>query len=103
MCSICKEHFPFGEIRYSGDGKRVICKECYGKAREKPNKTSQSSQLTEKAPAEAVKLICYDCRYKFSFKKGSTARLRCPYCGGDKLVRDDLSAEKLVEEASKGY
>lgn len=96
-CELCKEEFPFENIKYASDGKKIVCVGCYNK---KSQKKKEEKQQIENAP-ELIRLICVDCRYKFSFKKGSKLKLMCPYCGKNRLMKDDVTAEKLIEEASQ--
>jgi DNA-directed RNA polymerase subunit RPC12/RpoP len=65
----------------------------------------QESELPKPNPAEPkvvnqerVKFICKDCRYKFSFKRSSSYRLRCPYCGKNNIAYDKTTAESLLKE-----
>ena len=95
FCTQCRGKFPFSQIRYGNDGK-VLCSLCSGKAA----KEKKQEIIIESEAQESVKLICTHCRYKFAWKNGSRIALSCPYCGRTNLIRDDLTAEKLVEEAS---
>ena len=98
LCSVCKNKFAFKDVKYSKDGKELVCKGCYQKISEKKEKKQEvkGSAIEEKA----IKLICVKCRYKFSYKKGSRVKLICPYCGSNKLMRDDTTADKIIQEVS---
>ena len=65
----------------------------------KEKRKSQSSSAKE--PSDSIKIVCLDCKYHFSIRKGSKVRLRCPYCGNNRLAKDDLTAEKLIDEISR--
>ncbi len=98
LCSKCKNKVSMDKIRYDTEGTSLVCLDCYG------SKTSRSSSLkNEKEPetkAEKIKVICTDCRYKFSLKKGTTAALKCPYCGNNRLVKDQTSVDEIIKEVS---
>lgn len=102
-CSICKDKFKFGKMRYSNNGRRLLCLDCYKRALKKENEKMVKLVTEPKINkfGEAVKVICIDCRYKFSIRKGSKVNLKCPYCGKDKLMKDETTAEKLIDEVSK--
>lgn len=100
MCSVCKNEFEFNGIRYASDGHTIICKNCYEQTQKVKKKKPQDTKI-QRDPNQSIKVICSDCRYKFSLKKKSEAKPRCPYCGRNRLVRDDTTAERLVEEASR--
>jgi DNA-directed RNA polymerase subunit RPC12/RpoP len=97
LCTSCKRKYPFGEIRYASDGKRIVCKSCFSTDKGMPAKSS-TRKNTE---SDRVKVICSDCRYKFVIHKGTKVSVRCPYCSGAKLVRDDATADTLLAEASE--
>jgi DNA-directed RNA polymerase subunit RPC12/RpoP len=50
--------------------------------------------------ADLKKFICNKCRYKFTFKSDSTAKLKCPYCGGTSLWEDNFSVQRVLKEVS---
>ena len=100
ICNVCNKKFPFEDIRYSIDGKRILCIDCHNKIMEK-NERKREVSSAAKELSNSVKLICLDCKYHFSIRKGSKVKLRCPYCGNNRLAKDNLTAEKLIEEVSK--
>lgn len=101
MCGECKGKFDFEDIKYGMDGKRIICKDCYIKAgKDSKNKETKTVSPNGGMP-DSVKLICVDCRYKFSLRKKSRFNLICPYCGSKNLMKDDITADKLIEEVSQ--
>lgn len=107
-CAHCREQFQFENIRYSNNGKRILCLDCYNRLL-KSDKQKKDTEVT--APKEeklvgkdrkdGIKVICVDCRYKFFLAKKPNMKFVCPYCGKDKLIEDATTAEKLVEEASR--
>jgi hypothetical protein len=100
MCAVCRKNFAFEDIRYSNDGKRILCLSCYGQA-PKNNKTTKIIISENKKQCDESKFICVNCRYKFSLKKSTKIALVCPYCGKDKIAKDESkSAAELVDEAS---
>ena len=104
LCSLCRKKFPVEDIRYGKDGKSILCINCYDKSVEKEELLKKKMALREERHKEEetiLKIICAKCRYKFTYNRGSRVRLMCPYCGGNNLMRDDITAEKLVEEVSR--
>ena len=100
-CSQCGKEFSFENIRYSRDGKRIVCKNCYKSSMEYEQKFREE-EMTDLArkKKEVIKIICMDCRYKFSLKKNSRIRPVCPYCGGSRLMKDEPDIDKLIREVS---
>jgi DNA-directed RNA polymerase subunit RPC12/RpoP len=48
---------------------------------------------------EYVKYICHKCNYKWRMRRGTSAVLRCPYCGGHNVEEDDFDLDKMIREA----
>lgn len=109
-CSSCRKEFPSEKIRYTQDGKRLICVECStavkGSVIKETNalKTSSVTNVVKQQPKVVVaanpdapvSLMCISCKYKFTTKKSKLkSGVICPYCGKDKLMRNDTSATKL--------
>src|SRR3989338_5605363 len=101
-CAHCTGQFPFGKIRYTNDGKRLVCLDCYDRIMKsgqqlkkekdypKIEKTS-IAPLANKASGDDIKLICVDCRYKYTLKNPSSHRAICPYCGRSNLIKDGIT------------
>lgn len=100
MCSTCKGKFEFENIRYSNDGQRIVCKDCYNRVGKDQKKETKVVPQKERLP-DSIKLVCMNCRYKFSLKRKSAIRVICPYCGGNQLMKDDITADKLLQEVSE--
>jgi len=103
FCSACKKKFRFKNIKYAQDGKTVLCTECYEDSikKEQKKKDIEATQTREAEKEDVIRIICVGCRYKFSYRRGSRVRLMCPYCSGNNLIRDETTADRLVEEASR--
>ena len=107
LCALCRREFPFEHIRYSDDGKRLVCTNCYTPTSNREEQRSRKAVSAEQgaAPAakspQAIKYICNDCRYKFVIRPGSRVRHVCPYCGKNRLVEDAFTADMLLEEAAE--
>ena len=110
-CAHCTGQFPFGDIRYTNDGKRIVCLDCYARImksseqlkKEKDYPKTEKAKiapLTNMAPDDGIKLICVDCRYKYTLKNPSSHRAICPYCGKNNLIKDEITTDSLIEEAS---
>jgi DNA-directed RNA polymerase subunit RPC12/RpoP len=96
LCTACKKSFPFEKITYASDG-NIVCRDCSGKIAP----SSAKKQGAKPISSEPVKLICMKCHYKFSFKKGSNKSLRCPYCSSGDLMKDESTADKIIEDVTK--
>ena len=110
QCALCTLKFSFDKIKYSKDGKKLICIDCYNKIMKKDQKAqaNENKQNFERRPRasqpkeEGIKVICVKCNYKFFYKP--KLKPMCPYCGGNKLRKyEDLTAEKLIKESSRDY
>ncbi len=100
MCSACKGKLEFENVRYSNDGKRIVCKDCYSRVGKSQKKETKVMPQKDSLP-DSIKLICIKCRYKFSLKRKPEIRVICPYCGGNQLMKDDITADKLIKEVSQ--
>lgn len=98
ICAVCREKFPFRQVKYSKDGKRLVCNKCYGKISDSAVKAVEKPV---KEKPELIKVICVDCRYKFHLNKQSKIKVKCPYCGKDDLMLDETTADKLIQEVSQ--
>ena len=99
LCSACKISFPFQNIKYGIDGKSIVCADCFNKSSRESN--SLSTGFGAFKNSGIIKFICIDCRYHFSLKKNSRINKICPYCGKNKLMVDEATANNLIDEASK--
>jgi len=100
-CSLCKKEFKFEDVRYGNNGK-IVCIDCYKQSSQDSKKTEiVLEQEKKKTKNEDIKIICKDCRYKFILKKKIRGAIRCPYCSGNNLMKDDITARTLIEEVSK--
>lgn len=111
-CNVCKHKVGFENIRYGYDGKSMVCTDCYNKVtKDQKNKKYEPSSLREKIKRDKggqptnnsgiIKVICVDCRYKFSLNRNSRVNQICPYCSGSNLTSDNTTADKIVDEVSK--
>lgn len=98
-CNLCRKSVPFEKVRYFNDGKRLICLDCYDKLA-KENKARVEQVKKEEAVAKKVdsmKVKCMHCSYKFNLKAIPRTGVRCPYCGGEDVMRDDTTADMLLK------
>ncbi len=101
MCALCRRKFRVGKIRYSKDGKRILCIDCYDHSSKKEFKKENTLSLKQKEKKkDIIKLVCLSCNYKFLYDKNSRINLICPYCGSKRLSKYEITAEKLIEETS---
>lgn len=99
-CTLCKRDFAFEDIRYSNDGKRLVCKGCYSKI-SNSEKGNQAKMARDKSIVieEKIRVICAGCRYKFTLNKKTPSPV-CPYCGKNRFIKDDIDTERLIKESS---
>ena len=100
ICDVCKGKFSFEEIRYTKDGKSITCLKCYNKTKDKFQKTKSDESFSSAIRPQTVNLICVDCGYRFTLRKKSKISPRCPYCSKDRIIIDDITAEKILREVS---
>ena len=102
-CTDCKKKFDFESIRYGSDGKTIRCVSCHEQVLREEQKKREAEAKPKAAPvmSDVLKLICVECRYKFSYRKGSRIQPVCPYCGKSRLMIDDTTADRLVEEVGR--
>ena len=107
-CNICKLEFTSNNIKYSPDGKKVICIRCYDKAYKKEQKpeTARKSNIelressTRKEPLHgSIMVICTHCKYKFNYRPH--LKPLCPYCGKGTLKKyEEYTAQKLINDST---
>ena len=102
LCKKCKNNVPMEKIRYDSNGINLVCIDCYNKNAGKAAAKIEKQKLeVDISSQEKIKVICTDCRYKFTFRKGSNVALRCPYCSGSRLVKDQTNVDELIKEVSQ--
>ncbi|MFH0867719.1 MAG: hypothetical protein V1831_00220 [Candidatus Woesearchaeota archaeon] len=110
QCALCTLKFKFDKIKYSKDGKKLICIDCHNKIIKKDQKVQvnenkqnlETKQRTSQPREGGIKVICVKCNYNFSYRPN--LKLICPYCGGNKIKKyDEFSADKLIKDSSKEY
>lgn len=48
---------------------------------------------------ENVKYICTKCNYRFTRKRNSKIALRCPYCGKEDVVENNIDINRMIDES----
>lgn len=93
-CGRCGKDFPFSQVRYLPDGKRLACRPCLGTAqKESEDEIKRQEQLFD--------YQCVACRYRFQRTPGKEVRL-CPSCGETTLLKFDserLDGKKILKLA----
>jgi len=99
LCTRCREKFLFEQIRYDRNNK-LVCKGCLGIL----EKEEEQKERMKAKDFEKVNFICLSCRFKFSIRKNTQQRLKCPYCNKTQLMHvkkykteDDLIGESADE------
>ena len=99
LCTRCREKFSFEQIRYDRNHK-IVCKGCLGIL----DQEEKRKGLMRARDFEKIRLICMDCRFKFSVKRGSQQAIKCPYCNKTHLMlvkkykdENDLIKESMHE------
>ena len=99
-CIRCKNHIKKEDLRYDLEGKNYMCKQCLHQVITYYNaKDLRDKEVPMVITSDKIRLICYDCRYKFSVGKDSRLATVCPYCAGHKLLKDEFSIEKVLKDA----
>lgn len=107
QCALCTLKFPFDKIKYSKDGNKIICLDCYNKMMKKEQKDEarqkNKSKLAESQPAgEGIKVMCANCSYKFTYRPKPQLKPKCPYCGKSNIRKyEELTADNLLNEAER--
>ena len=104
VCSLCRLELSFNEVRYSPDGKRLVCNSCYSKMQKNKQEHEASTRFGSvmgKVPnAGAIDVMCTSCNYRFLYRKD--LKPICPYCGNSSLRKyEELTAEKIIDEVGK--
>ena len=94
----------FNEVRYSPDGKRLVCNSCYSKmqkSKQEDEEMARAGSVMRKEPnPNAIDVLCAHCNYRFLYRK--ELKPICPYCGRASLKKyDELTADKIIDEADK--
>ena len=99
-CKRCKNTVPFKDVHYGNNGKDLLCPSCYTLTVKKQLVTEKPvSQKSSSGRVLKEKFICVKCRYHFTHGSEGAA-LRCPFCGHPEVLKDDFTAEKLLDEAT---
>ncbi len=101
VCKKCSTKVPLSNIRYDSNGKDLICTSCFSSKTKEPIKAREAPKKKTPQIGDHVKVICTECRYKFAVRVGSNIKLRCPYCSGTRLVKDETSANDIIKEVSE--
>lgn len=100
-CSLCKLDFAFDRIKYSPDGKRIVCIPCYSKMlKNKQDMEIQAeASFTRKVPqSDSIDVLCTHCNYRFYYRK--SLKPLCPYCGKSSLKRyEEMNAQNIINDA----
>lgn len=94
-CGKCSRTIEREDLRIDLDGNRYICNVCFDLMKKQREALEAKSKESEK-PVERVRLICVSCRYKFSLNKGTRVVPSCPYCGNNKVIKDELKMNKVL-------
>jgi len=96
-CSRCKKEFNFDNVKYDNH-RSLVCVGCLGNQKELNKKELDSEKPDE---IKTIKLICLQCRFKYSVRKGSPKSLKCPYCGkiNVMIVKKYKDENDLIEDS----
>ena len=101
-CKRCNKNISFKEVRYKNNGKDLICKDCYDIVVNKKlvSDNPKPEQKTLEGDTAKKRFMCFKCRYNFTYKP-SRAKLRCPNCGREELLKNNYTASRLLKEAEE--
>jgi hypothetical protein len=109
ICNKCGNKAPANEMRYSVDGKRIICSKCQavekGGVKESTTQPKTIKGRYEEPAAPKVEATvtyyCTNCRFKFSRRKEIYIRI-CPYCSKETIsVVPNQSAQAYINKAGR--
>lgn len=99
-CKFCTNKVPLRNMRYNREGSDLICRACYeksvaknmnfGKSVKEQRREEKETKVYESGD-ELCNYICPSCRFKFSRRRNTIMKLRCPYCGKGKVIVDTQS------------
>jgi hypothetical protein len=108
ICGKCGAKEPANEMRYSIDGKRIICAKCQAiESGGVKGGTTQPTKLMgrdyeEPEPRQAsVNYYCSNCRFKFSRNSKIDIRI-CPYCSKETIsIVPKQTAQAFINKAGR--
>ena len=105
-CSACKNRVLLGSMRYSKDGKGLICEDCLNKQnngvnlRVKPQTTFK--RPVDVTPRKKVDFICKSCSFRWNRAIDFRGPKLCPNCGRDSIVYNlPNDADELLRELDR--
>lgn len=100
-CKRCTHSVSFKDVHYGNNGRDILCPSCYTVTIKKQLVTEKPTQVPKTSSGQILKqkYVCVKCRYHFTYGK-SEAALRCPFCGHAEVLKDDFTAEKLLDEVT---
>ena len=90
-CTKCSKEFPSSQIRYSSDGKKLVCVDCLRLNTQKSG-TEAKPQIENKE-----QYVCKKCSYKFKSKPKSN--VTCPYCNSSNVSKNKSNAQTLIADS----
>lgn len=57
-----------------------------------------ADKIDDVSPNVKKKYNCNMCRFKFSYKQGSSMKLRCPNCGSENVSVDTFNLNTMIDE-----
>ena len=90
-CNACRNRVGLASMRYSKDGKGLICEACYGKQSGGVNlkvipQTTFSRSANDSAPKKKVDFFCKNCSFKWARAIDFRGPKLCPSCGRDTVM-----------------
>ncbi len=105
-CAICRLDFKFDDVRYSPDGKRLVCKSCHAKMNKNKKEFESMGHVSPELYARkmpkpnTIEVMCTHCNYKFFYRKDF--KPICPYCGRTSLQKyEELTADRIIDEVGR--
>ena len=101
VCSLCRLELSFNDVRYSPDGKRLVCNSCYSKMQKSKQEheasTSFRSVMRKEPHLESIDVMCTRCNYRFLYRKD--LKPICPYCGNSSLKKyEEMNAQSILND-----
>jgi hypothetical protein len=104
-CNSCRNRVSLAQMRYSKDGKGLICETCYDKQNNGVSiKVKQQTFIRpiDTTPKKKVEFFCKNCSFKWSRGIDFRGPRLCPSCGKDTVMYNlPNDADELLRELDR--
>lgn len=105
-CNSCRTRVQLASMRYSKDGKGLICESCWNKQNKgvdlKVIPQTTFTRPIDTAPRKKVEYFCKNCSFKWSRALDFRGPKLCPGCGRDTVMYNlPNDADELLRELDR--